>query len=174
MPVTFELQGLDAAVFKLKAVFGPKTSDRTIEAMRDGMVELANAVKSQAKGRGGLTRWPAHAPRTWTTSQPGTPPARISGDLLNSVEVKSDASRRTTTLNVRVGSTLPYARVQEYGGISTFDLNKAIFNKGPQYIPERPFMRPAYNRVFGGRSGQADKIIMANVRRALDVRYFRA
>lgn len=174
MPVTFELQGLDAAVFKLKAVFGPKTSDRTIEAMRTGMVELAEMVQYQAKGRGGLTRWPAHAPKTWTTSKPGTPPARISGDLLNSIQVKSDTARRLNTLWVRVGSDLEYAKVQEYGGVSSFNTDKAAFNKGPRYIPARPFMRPAYNRTFGSRKGFAGRIIRNNVRRSLTATFYSA
>lgn len=174
MPVTFELQGLDAAVFKLKAVFAPQTSDRTVSAMRDGMVELAEQIKYQAKGRGGLTRWPAHKPGTWTTSKPGTPPARISGDLLNSVEVKSSSSRRLTNLWIRVGSDLEYARVQEYGGMASFDENKAVFNKGNKYIPARPFMRPAYNRVFGSRKGFAARIIKEHVRRELDSRFHKA
>jgi phage gpG-like protein len=175
MPVTFELQGLDAAVFRLKAAFGPKTSERTIEAMRNGMVELAEAVKYQAKGRGGLTRWPAHKPHTWTSSKPGTPPARISGDLLNSVEIKrNQQSRRLNSVWIRVGSDLSYARVQEYGGVSSFDEAKSVYNKGPKRIPERPFMRPAYNRVMGGKSGAAARIVKENVRRELDISFHRA
>lgn len=174
MPVEFKLQGLDAAVFKLKAALGPKTSERTIEALRRGMIELAEAVKYQAKGRGGLTRWPAHAPKTWTSSQPGTPPARISGDLLNSVQVKSEPSRRLTNLWIRVGSDLAYARVQEYGGLSSFDKSKAVFDKRQRIIPARPFMRPAYNRVMGGSKGLADRIVRNNVRRELDIRFHRA
>lgn len=175
MPVEFRFEHFESAVFKLKAVFSPASSERVIEAMRDSMEELGLAVQAQAKGRGGLTRWPAHKPRTWTTSEPGTPPARISGDLLNSVEIKRNRqSRRLNSVWIRVGSDLPYAQVQEYGGMSSFDGAKAVFDKGPKYIPARPFMRPAYDRVMGGKSGTAARIVRDNVHRTLTSTFLRA
>lgn len=169
MPVMVTFENVNESVFKVKAAFGDM-SERTIAGMRDGIYELAAAVRYQAKGRGGLTRYSPPHPYGTKTPSPGDgqhPPARVTDRLLNSVEIKKDAYKRKGTFTIDVGSNLFYARVQEYGGMAQYG-NQTV------KLPPRPYMRPAFNRVMGGRTGMGAKIINRNVRRALDIRYRQA
>jgi len=168
MPVTASFENLEDAVFKLKTDFG-NMSQRTVAGMKTGMEELAAAVKYQAKGRGGLTRYRIHPYGTKSPS-PGDgehPPARVTENLLRSVEIKSEPTQRKGVFTIQVGSNLSYARVQEYGGSAQYGNRRIV-------LPPRPFMRPAFNRVMGGRTGMGATIINRNVKRALDVRYIEA
>ena len=52
--------------------------------------------------------------RSGSPSSPGTPPGKDTGTLGRSIQV--DASK-ITSLRVRIGTNLPYGRIQEFGGV---------------------------------------------------------
>lgn len=79
-----------------------------------------------------LTQSGRHRPGTPTPSQPGSPPAIITGSLRASVKTGSPTKIGFGTYMVQVGPTMVYGRVQELGG-------------GPNNLPARPYMAPALN-----------------------------
>lgn len=75
-----------------------------------------------------------HAPGTPTPSPPGSPPARITGRLDESVRV-TQRHREPGRAEDHVAPTAVYARIQELGGWT---------GAGHQtYLPPRPYVRPA-------------------------------
>lgn len=68
-----------------------------------------------------------------------------SGNLMNSVLQSIQASTDGGTLNVSIGSDLPYAAIHEYGGYAG---RRAPFKKKNgrrPYLPARPYLNPAIN-----------------------------
>jgi phage gpG-like protein len=66
-----------------------------------------------------------------------------SGNLMNSVLQSIQASTDGETLNVSIGSDLPYAAIHEYGGYAG---RRAPFKKKNgqrSYLPARPYLNPA-------------------------------
>jgi len=62
-------------------------------------------------------------------SRPGTPPGSVTGALKNSITIdKTDLNKGTIT----IGSDLPYAAIQEWGGTANHSI-----------LPARPYLRPA-------------------------------
>ena len=126
----------------------PRVAD---EAAEEAVLELAKLVRGRIKGRAGLTRWPAHPKGTRTTSDPGTPPARITSNLLNSVNIDeirgaSGSSRRKFFATVNVDAE--YAWKQEEG------FYNSEWNRD---IPARPFMQPAYDWLM--ETDKADRVM---------------
>ena len=122
------------------------------DAMSDLVIGLALLTEDRIKGREGLTRWPIHAPNTPTDSLPGTPPARITQNLLNSVNVDTqDAGRagmnkRKFFASVYVDAE--YALKQEEGFYNT------VWKRN---IPARPYIRPSFEWVSS--SAEADRLM---------------
>ena len=126
----------------------PRAADRVAEK---AVYKLAELVRGRIKGRAGLTRWPAHPKGTRTTSEPGTPPARITSHLLDSVYIDdihgaAGASRRTFFATVNVDAE--YAWKQEEG------FYNSQWNRD---IPARPFMQPAYDWLM--ETDKADRVM---------------
>ena len=68
-----------------------------------------------------------------------------SGNLLNSVLESLETTGDGTTLNISIGSNLPYAAIHEYGG---FAGRRGPFKKKNgrrPYIRPRPYLRPTIN-----------------------------
>lgn len=74
----------------------------------------------------------SHPPHTPTPSAPGEPPAKISGNLMESVHVEGPATVGAKSF-ARVGPTAIYGRIQELGGIA---------GRGA-HLPARPYVAPA-------------------------------
>lgn len=67
--------------------------------------------------------------RSTSPSRPGKPPGSVTSNLKNSITIdKTDIKNGT----IRIGSDLPYAAIQEFGGMT----NHAV-------LPPRPYLRPA-------------------------------
>jgi phage gpG-like protein len=80
-----------------------------------------------------------------TKGSPSSTLTSRSGNLMNSVLQSIQASTDGETLNVSIGSDLPYAAIHEYGG---FAGRRAPFKKknGQRpYIRPRPYLQPSIN-----------------------------
>jgi hypothetical protein len=89
-----------------------------------------------------LSRY-SHDPGTATPSPPGEPPALISGALRREVRPVPVLPAERYRMRVLVGSTVVYARIQELGGWA---------GRGhASYLPPRPYLKPAAERVIGSR-----------------------
>lgn len=98
---------------------------------RTGVGLVAHKLEAAAKKE--LNRQ-GHARRTPTPSAPGQPPARVSGDLLRSIQVKGPTGI-SGTYEASVGPTMVYGRIQELGGKT---------GRGHRVtLPARPYMDPA-------------------------------
>lgn len=97
-------------------------------------VELS-AEKLQEETRRLLT-YQSHAKGTPTPSAPGQPPAKISGDLSESVSIQGPHPI-PDGFEARVGGTTAYARIQELGGTA---------GNGAR-LPARPYLSPALDNV---------------------------
>lgn len=81
-----------------------------------------------------LLRRTVHKRHTPTPSQPGEPPARVSGDLGRSISVAGPTGV-AGTFRASVGPTMIYGRIQELGGVT---------GRGhASHLPARPYLRPA-------------------------------
>jgi len=120
--INIQLQGEQALALALKRAEKAVSDD----AIRTGLLAGAQIVKNDAKRRAPFK----------------------SGTLKRSITEKP----RPAHLSISVGTNLPYAAMQEYGGtvrpkskkFLKFDIDgKTIFTKGPVHIPAHPYMRPA-------------------------------
>jgi phage gpG-like protein len=75
-------------------------------------------------------------------STPGVLTSR-SGNLMNSVLQSIQASSDGETLTVSIGSDLPYAAIQEYGGTTGRKPPFKKKNGQRPYLPPRPYLNPA-------------------------------
>lgn len=81
-----------------------------------------------------LLRRTSHTRHTPTPSQPGEPPALVSGSLMRSIAVEGPTGI-AGTFRASVGPTLIYGRIQELGGVT---------GRGhASHLPARPYLRPA-------------------------------
>lgn len=104
-----------AKEFKFSAKFKKELFDNNKKALVSSGEILQDAIKKELSGS--------------SPSAPGSPPGQVSGDLKNSINID------ITNLNkniVTIGSDLPYAAVQEWGGMT----NNAV-------LPPRPYLRHA-------------------------------
>lgn len=74
-----------------------------------------------------------HPRGTKTPSAPGEPPAMITGGLKASVTVSPVKRIGPTRVEVQVGPTTPYSRIQELGGTAGHGAR----------LPARPYLAPA-------------------------------
>lgn len=77
----------------------------------------------------------SHARGTPTPSPPGSPPARISGDLAKSVKAHDPHREGLGHWSAETAPDTPYAAIQEVGGHAG--------RAGASHIPPRPYMAPA-------------------------------
>lgn len=93
----------------------------------------------------------SHPRGTPTPSPPGAPPARISGDLSNSVHVDPAPEGAGGTYRARVQSGLDYSWVQEYGGSVGHGAT----------LPARPYIKSGRDNVALAAIRLAGEIWMA-------------
>jgi len=90
----------------------------------------------------------SHERGTPTPSDPGDPPALVSGNLRRSIRVEGPHPIGPHTWRGQVGPTAEYGRIQELGGeIHTRIAERPMFSAGQAGtgtpIPARPYMDPA-------------------------------
>ena len=132
------LQGMGEFVTALKAA-----STAVDLATRAATATAAHLVEAQIKTS--LAR-ATHPKGTPTPSQPGSPPALVSGRLRNSVRVDGPVKIAPGTWQAQIGPTAVYGRVQELGG-------------GPVPLPSRPYAKPSLEQVQS--SGQLGAVYRA-------------
>lgn len=93
----------------------------------------------------------SHPRGTPTPSPPGAPPARISGDLRDSVRADPAAEGAAGTYRASVRSGVAYSWVQEHGG---------RVGRGAQ-LPPRPYIKPGRDNVALAAIRLAGEIWMA-------------
>ena len=109
------------------------------EAVKRGSHKGAEAIKNRAQE---LLSALSHAPETRTPSPPGSPPARISGELADTIRVTDFGVDGSD-----VGPTAHYGRFLELGGIH--EGNMRWFEDGQLHEAKmlvkapRPYMLPA-------------------------------
>jgi hypothetical protein len=84
-------------------------------AAKKGTANAAMMVEREIKSVQ-LTRWGRHSKGTPTHSEPGTPPAQITGTLRASVVTEGPHQKGFGKYEAQVGPTAVYARIQELGG----------------------------------------------------------
>jgi phage gpG-like protein len=75
--------------------------------------------------------------------------------ILDSVETGIDPpspNDSTTVVTVQMGSSLPYARIQEYGGVAGRATFKKPGGRRP-YLPPRPYLGPAFADIQSALPG---------------------
>ena len=105
--------------FKFSATFKNELYNNSKKALESSAVILKEAVEKELS----VSSSPSRA---------GTPPGSKTGALKNSISIDGKDLNKYT---IRVGSDLPYAAVQEWGGMT----NNAV-------LPPRPYLRPALNK----------------------------
>jgi phage gpG-like protein len=83
-----------------------------------------------------------------TTSLLTSRSGALANSLLESAEVGIDPpspGANTTTITLRLGSPLPYAGIQEYGGVAGRPGPFKKSNGRRPYLPARPYLRPIFN-----------------------------
>lgn len=105
--------------------------DHLMAATETAMPVVADAVARETQRLLELKSHPRHTP---TPSRPGEPPARISGDLRDSVHAEHPLTAGYTVA-VSVISDLDYSDIQEHGGRA---------GRGHRSVlPARPYAKPA-------------------------------
>jgi phage gpG-like protein len=119
----------------------PRIMVEVHRALKDLMYQGAQNVRKYFAGSG-----PKGGPTTdLLTSRSGA----LLNSVLQSVETGIDPpspGAGTTQISVQLGSQLPYARIQEYGGIAGRATFKKPDGKRP-YLPPRPYLQPAFDEL---------------------------
>jgi hypothetical protein len=119
-----------------------------IELATPEAVETAAALV-EGRARAALSR-KSHQPRTPTPSNPGEPPALVTGVLRSSFELLGPTSEGAGAWAAVLGPTAPYARVQELGGKTG--------RGGSVVLPPRPYLAPAAREAI--RSGEVREVFV--------------
>jgi len=134
-----------------------KVADVAVHAALDAMT-----ISGIAAIRAELDR-SSHVEGTRTTSTPPSPPARVSGHLGDDV-IATPAVTGEGYAMTEVGSTAPYARIQEFGGTihpikatRLFWIGMGGMHFGSSVtLPARPYLKPAIETIVAsGELGQA-------------------
>jgi phage gpG-like protein len=126
-------------------------------AMRDLMYQGAENVRKYFAGSG-----PKGGP---TSSRLTSRSGALLNSILESVQTGIDPpspNSSTTAITVQMGSPLPYARIQEYGGVAGRATFKKPDGKRP-YLPPRPYLQPAFADIQAALPG----VLQEAVNRAL-------
>jgi phage gpG-like protein len=119
----------------------PRVMVEVHRALKDLMYQGAQNVQRYFAGSG-----PKGGPTTTLlTSRTGA----LLHSILDSIETGIDPpspSDSTTAISVQIGSTLPYARIQEYGGVAGRATFKKLGGRRP-YLPPRPYLQPAFDEI---------------------------
>ena len=119
------------------------STTKTVQGFSLQMIRTAAAIQVATRKSGDVVKQNAqtvlsahgsHLPGTKTPSNPGNPPAMISGQLLDSVEAGPVIRKGFKTYTVAISPNTVYARIQELGGLSGRNL--------ATLTPARPYMRP--------------------------------
>ena len=105
---------------------GRAAADAMANTFRRGVVEVELNASTHPRG-------------TPTPAPPGSPPSRVSGDLLRSMKITPAVPTGPTTWTAKVYPTIIYARIQELGGLAG--------RHHRSKLPPRPYMRPARARM---------------------------
>lgn len=109
----------------------------------------AGGMKLQSEVRDRLGRHASNRGSGGVPSAPGSPPGLATGALSRSVQ-RDEGQITNRSPKVRVGSSLPYARIQEFGGrISaknkpwlTFQVRPGVWRRAKTVtLPARPYLR---------------------------------
>lgn len=123
------------------------------KAGREANLAGAREIRSEAKSR---LRRLGHPAETKTPSQPGMPPAFISGELALSIKTETGLD------SVKVGPTARYSRIQELGGPMHGNPYMKWVEDGVYYrsafhkLPARPYWEPSVHAVID--SGRLTRI----------------
>lgn len=122
--MTIIVKGVKEAIAALE-----KKNAQIDAATRTATAKVLHLVERRTKEKLGEK---SHQAGTPTPSQPGEPPALITGNLRRSITVKGPDALGAGAYQGQVGPTAIYGRVQELGG-------------GPHNLPARPYLQPAYD-----------------------------
>lgn len=103
---------------------------RTVAVIDEAALAMADVYEKSVQEQLSLT---SHAAGTPTPAPPGSSPAMISGSLRDSV-----TSMVVSNGVVQVGATTPYARIQQFGGLSGIGLSTNT--------PARPYLDEAWEK----------------------------
>ncbi len=120
------------------STLGPRMMVEVHRALKDLMYQGAQNVQKYFAGSR-----PKGGPATsLLTSRSGALLRSILDSVLTGIDPPSP-NNSTTVITVQMGSSLPYARIQEYGGVA----GRATFKKPGgrrAYLPPRPYLEPAF------------------------------
>ena len=143
MHMEVESPDLDALIAKFMQA-GPALDT----AVRSATSLVSAMAKAELVGPEGLSKFPAHSPRTKTTASPGGPPAQVTGRLLGSAT------------ELPISQTGP---AQFVGGVGVSTFYAAIVEKGSGPRPAYPFMRRVRNQLLhSNRIRQVYRIAILN------------
>jgi hypothetical protein len=146
-----ELPGMWAAI-------GQRAEDAAVPAV-NAMCELETRYLKDDL----LVRY-QHPPETWTTAPDDGPPARVTGELVDSVTPVFAAGQAGGIAEAATGPHTEYDAVQEYGaeihakpghgpkgGVHTmhFRVDSVDYFPLSVYVPPRPYMHPAAETLAG-------------------------
>lgn len=107
-------------------------SDAAEAATRKATATGAHLIEAEIKK---ALKQNTHQRGTPTPSQPGQPPALVSGQLRRSVKVEGPSRLAPGVYQARIGPTAVYGRIQELGGM-------AGQGRGTR-LPARPYVAPS-------------------------------
>lgn len=139
--VGMSLEGMDAFMAAVD-----KIVDAANEGGRRGANNAAQLVASRTKSK--LT-WTTHKKGEPTESQPGEPPALVTGTLRRSVKVVPAVPLGAGAWQAQVGPTAVYARIQELGGRLGANPRHGMW-RSPATLPPRPYLAPSVAELVSG------------------------
>jgi phage gpG-like protein len=124
------------------STLGPRVTLEVHRALKDLLLRTATTgVQKYFAGSG-----PKGGPTTsLLTSRSGTLLQSIADAAENGIDPPSPGDG-TTAITLQLSSTLPYARIQEYGGVAGRATFKKPNGRRP-FLPPRPYLQPAFDEM---------------------------
>lgn len=125
--ITLPIEGIRARLEAMVAATPVATVAATIVVQHIAEREIKDQLRKTS-----------HLQHTRTPSQPGQPPSKIDGSLVDSVKVPTPTAV-PGHVSARIGPTAVYSRIQELGGMTG--------RGGRVKLPARPYLRPAVEKT---------------------------
>jgi len=124
------------------STLGPRITVEVHRALKDLLLRTATTgVQTYFAGAG-----PKGGPTTsLLTSRSGALLKSIADSAENGIDPPSPGDG-TTAITLQLGSALPYARIQEYGGVAGRATFKKPNGRRP-FLPPRPYLQPVFDEM---------------------------
>lgn len=136
--------------------FFSRAPDKIDKAVEDGIKAISNEAFGRIVGNKGL-RKRQHPPGQRTNAPVGEPPAYVTGNLVNSVQIQPIRRKGFASYSQETTAGAHYARRHEFG----------MTEEGKEF-PKRPFVAPVRTKML--EDGTAQRILKRHLNEAWKVK----